>query len=89
MNTCSKDTVVCILRQMQKSQRRTLEAPTSAIVLDLVRIRRSVSSLLRKGVGVLPDMVANAVVAILQRIICGQMYVGGQAAAAAARIMSP
>ena len=64
----------------QKSQRRTLEAPTSAIVLDLVRIRRSVSSLLRKGVGVLPeDMVANAVVAILQRIICGQMYVGGQA----------
>ena len=78
MNTCSKDTVVCILQQMQKSQRRTLEAPTSAIVLDLVRIRRSVSSLLRKGVGVLPDMVANAVVAILQRIICGQMYVGRQ-----------
>ena len=56
--------------------RRTLEAPTSAIVLDLVRIRRSVASLLRKGVGVLPDMVANAVVAILQRIICGQMWAG-------------
>ena len=71
------ETNTCIIKQ--KSQRRTLEAPTSAIVLDLVRIRRSVSSLLRKGVGVLPDMVANAVVAILQRIICGQMYVGGQA----------
>ena len=72
------ETNTCIIKQ--KSQRRTLEAPTSAIVLDLVRIRRSVSSLLRKGVGdgVLPDMVANDVVAILQRIICGQMYVGGQ-----------
>ena len=56
---------------------RTFEAPTNAIVLDLVRIRRSVSSLLRKGGGgLLPDMVANAVVAILQRILCGRGCAG-------------
>ena len=61
----------------KRNNARTFEAPTNAIVLDLVRIRRSVSSLLRKGGGgVLPDMVAKAVVAILQRILCGQGCAG-------------
>ena len=60
---------------VRKNSIRTFEAPTSAIVLDLVRMRRSVSSLLRKGGAVfgLLDMVANAVVAILQRILVIQV----------------
>ena len=59
------------MTRIDQHNQRTFEAPTSAIVLDLVRMRRSVSSLLRKGGTELEllDMVANAVVAILQRIL--------------------
>ena len=59
------------MTHIDQHNQRTFEAPTSAIVLDLVRMRRSVSSLLRKGGTELEllDMVANAVVAILQRIL--------------------